>query len=92
MSACRRPANDVTERRERQRHFLLPPPTKNIFSSQVAGEEEMALLDKAELSEDAVLGVGVQAQKTRLKLNALLSLSQSNFETGCYQARVEPEP
>ena len=43
-------------------------------------------------------GVGIlvgvaQAQKQGFKLKALLSFSQSNFETGCFQARVElPSP
>ena len=36
--------------------------------------------------------VVAQAQKNRFKLKALLSFSQSNFETGCFQARVELAP
>ena len=36
--------------------------------------------------------VGVQDSETRFKLKALLSFSQSNFETGCFQARIELAP
>ena len=36
--------------------------------------------------------VGVQAQKQGFKLKALVSFSQANFETACFQARVELAP
>ena len=44
------------------------------------------------LHRPKLLDVGVQAQKPGFKLKALLSFSQSNFETGCFQARVKLAP
>ena len=59
-----------------------------IFVSIVASQLFLNILNRPIDGLQFGLVVGVQAQKPGFKLKALLSFSQSKFETGCFQSRV----